>query len=270
MEWIIIARYILWTLRDDRKCSYLREWVIIICLLRISAVISNERMAITRKIVANHFANVFSDACKFAFYVHASTCMYIHPAPSPRRPDENVWWNAAPMRKRVFNVYFRITFAGVRRPKWAFERWFIIRVAARTKSPTRFHCPRIFFFFQTAENRAAHPLASLSNVLMANEEKRRETAFSRFGDSLTFNRHQISAILHFARILLLRELDRVSFSFIMHKKCRQRGNRVSVRNGRRPHAMVSSYIFYVSTDFANIRRLSGNYGPNYELWDVTY
>lgn len=48
-------------------------------------------------------------------------------------------------RKRAFNVYFESHLCrAAHRPKWAFERWFIIRVDA--KSPARFHCSGIFFF----------------------------------------------------------------------------------------------------------------------------
>lgn len=47
------------------------------------AMTLNEKMVITRKI-ENHFASVFSDACKFAFYAHAY--MHVHPAPSLQRP----------------------------------------------------------------------------------------------------------------------------------------------------------------------------------------
>lgn len=52
-------------------------------------------------------------------------------------------------RKRAFNVYFESHLRRVaHRPKWAFERWFIIRVDARAKSPARFHCSCIIFFFK--------------------------------------------------------------------------------------------------------------------------
>lgn len=213
-------------------------------------------MAITRKIVANHFANMFSDACKFVFYVHAFACMYIHPAPSLPRPDENVWWNAAPMRKRVFNVYFWITFAGVRRPKWAFERWFIIRVVARTKSPARFHCPRIFLFSPKPPRTRAPsppppPPRRYPTFIMANEEKRRKMAVQPFSGRFTHARLITS---RFRRSSISRGSysvhDRASFSFICIKRGRPSETQRAARQRIEPHTPRVYWISPTSVDLA--------------------
>lgn len=133
-------QYILWTL-----------WMIesvYICVkkgnnhlsFKDSVMTSNERMVITCKI-GNHFARVFSDACKFVFWrsrVHACTPGAITSA------ADKMCGGTRFQSGNGFLMFILNHICRVHRPKWAFERWFIIRVGARTKSPARFHCSRIF------------------------------------------------------------------------------------------------------------------------------
>jgi len=108
--------------------------------------------------------------CKFAFYAHA----YIPDAitSAADKMCDGMWFRSG----NGFLMFILNHICHIHRPKWAFERWFIIRVDVRTNHQLVFIAHA---FFQTVLKQEGHPLlsSSLFNVLIGNEER---LAVSRF------------------------------------------------------------------------------------------